>query len=45
MGPEEQRFENPSTQVDKVVITPSEFVPDMPRQSKRFKLMLDDIDH
>ena len=47
MGPEGQCFENPLTQVDEVVITtkrPSEFDPDMPRSSKRFKLMLDSDD-
>jgi hypothetical protein len=44
MGPEGQRFENPLIQVDDVVITtkrPSQFEPDIPRQSKRFKPMLD----
>jgi hypothetical protein len=47
MGPEGQHFENPLTQVDEVAITtkcPSEFEPDMPRQSKRFKPMLDSDD-
>ena len=46
-GPEGQRFENPLAQVDEVVITtkrPSEFEPDMPRQSKRFRPMVDSDD-
>jgi hypothetical protein len=40
MGPGGQRFENPLTRVDEVVITTkrrSEFSTDMPRQSKKFK--------
>jgi hypothetical protein len=40
VGPEGQRFENPLTKVDEVIITtkrPSEFEPDLPRQNKRFK--------
>jgi hypothetical protein len=44
LGVEGQHFENPLNRVDEVVITtkrPSEFEPDMPRQSKRFKPMLD----
>ncbi|KAF8798331.1 hypothetical protein BYT27DRAFT_7123196 [Phlegmacium glaucopus] len=47
LGPQGQRSENPLTRVDEVVIKTkreSEFEPDMPRQSKRFKPMVDESD-
>jgi len=47
MGPEGQRFENPLTHADERVITTkrrSELGSNMPRQSKRFKPMLDSDD-
>jgi hypothetical protein len=48
MGPEGQRVENPLNRVDELAITTkrqTEYETDMPRQSKRFKPMLDGGDN